>query len=108
MKRKLQVAENKTIRFITQLGPRTRITPDISTGLNLFNVEDQVKQLRVKHADEIFYNLCHIYLKENFTPLTEVHQFTQGVFVLNFITLCQNNDNLIITQLKIGILSLIG
>ena len=47
LKRKLQIAQNKVIRFINQLGPRTRITSDILMNLNLLNVETRVKQLRL-------------------------------------------------------------
>ena len=42
LKRKLQIAQNKVIRFINQLGPRTRITSDILMNLNLLNVETRV------------------------------------------------------------------
>ena len=45
LKRKLQISQNKVIRFINQLGPRTRITSDILMNLNLLNVETRVKQL---------------------------------------------------------------
>ena len=39
LKKKLQIAQNNVIRFINQLGPRTRITSDILLNLNLLNVE---------------------------------------------------------------------
>ena len=35
LKKQLQIAQNKVIRFINQLGPRTRITLDILMNLNL-------------------------------------------------------------------------
>ena len=69
LKRKLQLSQNKVIRFINQLGPRTRITSDILMNLNLLNVETRVKQLRLNHVHKIFYNLCPSYLQENFVPL---------------------------------------
>ena len=62
LKRKLQIAQNKVIRFINQLEPRTRITSDILMNLNLLNVETRVKQLRLNHMHKIFYNLCPSYL----------------------------------------------
>ena len=39
LKKKMQIAQNKVIRFINQLGPRTRITSDILMNLNLLNVK---------------------------------------------------------------------
>ena len=74
-KKQLQIAQNKVIRFTNFLGPRTRITADILSELNLLNVETRVKQLRLNHVDKIFYNLCPQYLKENFVPLNDVHQY---------------------------------
>ena len=73
LKRKLLIAQNKVVRFINPLGPRTRITADILAELNLLNVETLVKQLRLNHVHKIFYNLCPTYLKENFVRLNAVH-----------------------------------
>ena len=64
LKRKLQIAQNKVIRFINQLGPRSRITSDILMNINLLNVETRVKQLRLNHVRKIFYNLFPLYLKD--------------------------------------------
>ena len=61
LKRKLQIAQNKVVRFIDSPGPRTRITADILAKLNLLNVETRVKQLRLNHVHKIFYNfVLHI------------------------------------------------
>ena len=73
LKRKLQIAQNKVVRFINSLGPRTRITADILAELNLLNVETWVKQLRLNYVHKIFYNLCPTHLKEDFVQLNAVH-----------------------------------
>ena len=73
-KKKLQIAQNKVIRFINSQGPRSRVTADTLVELNLLNVETLVKQLRLNHVHKIFYELCPTYLKENFVPLKDVHQ----------------------------------
>ena len=79
LRKKLQIAQNKVIRFINSLGPRTRITADILSELNLLHVETRVKQLRLNNVQTFFYNLCPQYLKENFVPLNDVHQYnTRG------------------------------
>ena len=72
-KKKLQIAQNKIIRFINQLGHRTRITSDFLMNLKLLNVKTMVKQLKLNHVHKIFYNLCPSYLQENFVPLRDVH-----------------------------------
>ena len=85
LKRKLQISQNKVIRFINQLGPRTRITSDILMNLNLLNVETRVKQLRLNHVHKIFYNLCPSYLQENFVPLRDVHHHNTRSSGYNFL-----------------------
>lgn len=94
LKKKLQIAQNKIIRFINQLGPRTRINFEILMNLNLLNVENRVKQLRLNHVHKIFYNLCPSYLKENFVPLKEVHHHNTRSSGYNFLVpRCQGIDS---------------
>ena len=61
--RKMRIAQNKVIRFINSLGPKSRITADTLRELNLLNVETQVKQLRLTHVHKFVYELCPTYLK---------------------------------------------
>ena len=94
LKKKLQIAQNKVFRFINFLEPRTRITADIFADSNLLNVETRVKQLRLNHVHKIFYNLCPTYMKENFVPLSEVHQHNTRSRGYNFsVPLCRSVDN---------------
>ena len=81
----MQIAQNKVIRFINFLGPRTRISADILSELNLLNVETRVKQLRLNHVHKIFYNLCPQYLTENVVPLNDVHQYNTRSSRYNFL-----------------------
>ena len=62
-KNKLQVARNKTVRFIKSMGPRLRIKQTELSNLGSLNVENRVKRLR--HAHKIFNNACPSYLKNN-------------------------------------------
>lgn len=94
LKKKLQIAQNKVVRFINSLGPRTRITGDILAELNLLNVETRVKQLRLNHVHKIFYNLCPTYLKQNFVPLNSVHQYNTRSSGNNFLVPhCRSVEN---------------
>ena len=91
LKKKLQIAQNKVIRFINSLGPRTRITADILSELNLLNVETRVKQLRLNHVHK---NLSPQYLKENFVPLNDVHQYnTRGSRYNVLVPHCRSVDS---------------
>lgn len=94
LKRKLQIAQNKIIRFINRLGPRTRITSDVLTELNLLNVDSRVKQLRLNHVHKIFYNSCPPYLKQNFLPLKDAHQHNTRSSSCNYLVPhCQGVDS---------------
>ena len=53
LKSKLQVAQNKVIRFINQLRPRERITNEMLSELNLVNVDTRVKQLKLNHVHKL-------------------------------------------------------
>ena len=49
-KKKLQILQNKTIRFIFNLDPRTRITCNTFEKVNMLCVPDRVSQLRLNHV----------------------------------------------------------
>ena len=71
--KKIQIAQNKVIRFINSLGPRSRVTADTFGELNLLYEETRVKQLRLNHVHKIFYELCPTYLKDHYVPLKDEH-----------------------------------
>ena len=72
----------------------TVITANILSQLNLLNVETRVKQLRLNHVHNFFYNLCPQYLKENFVPLNDVHYYSTRSSRYNFLfPHCRNFDN---------------
>ena len=76
LKRKLQVAQNKVIRFIKQLGLRERITNAILSELNLVNVDTRVKQLKLNHVHKIVNNKCPSFMKDNFVSIKDTHRHT--------------------------------
>ena len=75
LRKKLQIAQKKVIRFINSLGHRSRVTADTLGESNLLNVETQVNQLRQNNVHKIFYDLYPTNLKESFVPLKDVHQY---------------------------------
>ncbi len=62
MLKKLQVLQNKVVRFILDLGPRTRIDCEILEKVNMLYVADRVSQLRLNHVFNIFHGKAPEYL----------------------------------------------
>ncbi len=63
-KKKLQILQNKMIRFMLDLGPRTHITEEHTKELNMLKIPNRAKQLRLNAAHKIFYNKAPSYLNE--------------------------------------------
>ncbi len=64
--KKLQIIENKSIRFILDQEPRTHLTVDHMTELNMLRVPERDKKLRLNTAHNIYYNHAPQSLQENF------------------------------------------
>ena len=72
LKEKLQVAQNKTIRFILDLDNRAHIgTKELETT-GFLKVPDRVKQLKLGHVFKIRKKTCPRYLTANFQQLNEI------------------------------------
>jgi len=54
------------VRFVLDLGPRSRINCDILDQVNMLSVTDRVWQLRINHVFNIFHGHAPEYLCENF------------------------------------------
>jgi hypothetical protein len=81
LKKKLQVAQNKVIRFIKDYHPRTSLTPSDFTDVNMLNIENRV---RLNHMHTFFYNKCPTYMKTNFARMPDIHNYNTGSNKLNF------------------------
>ncbi len=55
-KNKLQIVQNKMVRFIFDLQPRTHLTVDHNLNLNLLRVPERTKPLRLNTTHKIYYN----------------------------------------------------
>ena len=91
--KKLKILQNKVVRFVLDLGPRTRINCDILDSVGMLSVPDRVSQLRINHVFNIYHGRAPEYLCENFN----INQGnTRGASNLNFITpnanLCSTNS----------------
>ena len=70
-RKKLQVLQNKMIRFILKLDNRAHIGNNELIKAGFLNVSDRIKQLNLGHVFKIWNKTCPNYLTENFTRLNE-------------------------------------
>lgn len=85
LKNKLQIAQNKTVRFIKNLGPRSSVRKEELSSVGFLNIENRVKQLRLGHAHRIYNNTCPEYLKDNFKKVIDHHEYNTRSRQFNFV-----------------------
>ena len=79
LKKKLQICQNKTVRFVKNLGPRSHIGFLELNSLNMLNLDFRVKQLRLSHVHKIFNGTGPLYLSEQLIKVSDVHHhYTRG------------------------------
>ncbi len=76
-KNKLQILQNKMIRFTLDLGPRTHITEEHMKELNMLRIPNRIKQLRLNTAHKIFNNKAPSYLNTHFRRARDRAQSTR-------------------------------
>ncbi len=76
-KNKLQILQNKMIRFMLDLEPRTHITEEHMAELNILRIPGKVKQLRLNTAHKIYYDKAPTYLMANFKKARNRTQHTR-------------------------------
>ncbi len=77
-KTKLQIIQNKMVRFILDLGPRTHITNKHMSDLNILKIPGREEQLRLNIAHKIYYNQAPTYLQTNFHKNNDRGLHTRG------------------------------
>ena len=75
LKRKLQTTQNKIVRFITDLPPRSHIGQLELDKIKYLNVEDRVNQLCLNHMYKVKTGSSPCYLRELFKEVSTVHNF---------------------------------
>ena len=84
MTEKLQVAQNKCIRFIKGMASREPITGPIHKELKILNVEKRVKQMTLNHMFNIYYQTAPKYLSDKLTRVNSRHDHATRNSTLNF------------------------
>ena len=85
LNKKLHICQNKTVRFIKHLGPRSHIGFSELDSLGILNVDVRVKQLRLGHAHKIFNDRCPSYLSENFVKTSYINRHNTRGSSDNFV-----------------------
>ncbi|XP_056010849.1 uncharacterized protein LOC125680728 [Ostrea edulis] len=67
LKKKLQISQNKMIRFILNLNPRHNLSFREFDALKFLNISPRVTQLRLNHMYNIFHGKAPHYLNNMFT-----------------------------------------
>lgn len=83
-KHKLQVAQNKIIRFILNLPPREHIDQGVRNSVRYLTIKDRAKQLRLNHVHNIFNNIGPDYMRLYFTRASSVHAHRTRSSSFNF------------------------
>ena len=76
LKNKLQVTQNKLIRFVLNLDPRSHIGNETFRELNWLPVSDRVDQVALCHVFKIHNNTAPTYMSEHFSPVSNAHSYT--------------------------------
>ena len=88
LKHKLKVTQNKVVRFLLNMAPRTSITSDILESVNILSVENRVTQLRLNHVFNIVHGTAPNYLTDNFIKVSSIHnrtRFSEHNFIVPYV-----------------------
>ena len=93
MLKKLQICQNKVVRFILSMELRTSITQEILDKVKMLKVPDRVSQLRLNHVFNISNDLAPNYLSQNFTfNQGRTRSATKRNFTIPSISQCSKNS----------------
>lgn len=76
LKNKLQTSQNKLIRLLLALHPRTHLLPAHFSSLKWLRVEERVKQIKLCLVHKIMQNAVPKYLQNYFTKVSDVHSYS--------------------------------
>jgi hypothetical protein len=74
-KDRLQIIQNKCIRFVLNLDPRTHLDVTHFNRLNWLPVQKRVESITLSNVYKVKHNIAPEYLKEHFIPADSVHSY---------------------------------
>ena len=84
LQNKLQIMQNKIIRFIKGLDYRHRVDYTVFDNVGFLNVSNRVRQMRLNHAHKIYYNKCPHYMRTNFVKTRDIISYNTRHNEYNF------------------------
>ncbi len=87
VKKKIQVFQNKLIRFMLNLGPRDHVGIEQLETLGLLNVDDRAKQIRLHNTNKVFHKQTPEYIIANFNKSRNRQGMNTGHRAYNFVLL---------------------
>ena len=84
LQQKLQIVQNKMIRFILDKSNYDHIGRDEFLQINFMNVQNRVKQLSLNIVHKIFYKKTPDYLRPFFVRVNEIHKYNTRGCRFNF------------------------
>ena len=90
------LCQNKMVRFMCGFSPRQSVNYNELNSLNMLNVEDRVKQLRLNHVFNIFNENAPSYLRDNFVIRRsnsgrQTRSYTNLNFIVSRVKTCQSS-----------------
>lgn len=75
LKNRLQITQNKIIRFVLKMDPRSHIGPDVFKSLGWLPVSKRVDQIILCHVFKIKSGTAPDYMNAHFVPASSVHSY---------------------------------
>ena len=97
LQQKLQIVQNKMIRFILDKSNYDHIGRDEFLQINFMNVQNRVKQLSLNIVHKIFYKKTPDYLRPFFVRVNEIHKYNTRGCRFNF-QLPTSSNNTTVTK----------
>ena len=76
-KNKLQIAQNKLVRYILDLQPRSHLSQNDMDSIGMLFIRDRAKQLMLNHMHNVYYKRKPAYLADEF-QLVQHNYYTRG------------------------------
>ena len=83
--KKLRIIQNKIVRFINCLGPRTHVGNNELEKAGVLHIDQRSKQLVLHHVHKIYYSDVDHYITNNFTRVSNVHGHDTRNSKFNFV-----------------------
>jgi len=81
---KIQIFQNKMIRFILYLNPRDHVGQSQLDTVKLLSSANRARQLRLNHMFNIFQSLGPPYLYQFFIKVSDIHSYATRSSAFNF------------------------